>query len=73
MAVKSESKKLNIESILVAVALVIFPFVKTEFETLIDFELLPKQLFSGVLALVVLALLLKVKSKAPLLNWATGG
>lgn len=69
----NDSKKLNFESIIVAVALVIFPFVKTDPETLIDFELLPKQLFAGVLAIAVLGVFLKNKAKAPFLNFATGG
>lgn len=73
MAVKNDSKKLNFESIIVAVALVIFPFVKTGFETLIDFELLPKQLFAGILAIAVLGVFLKHKVKAPFFNLATGG
>ena len=73
MAVKNESKKLNFESIIVAAALVIFPFAKTDFNTLIDFELLPKQLFAGALAITILAVFLKYKAKAPLINWATGG
>ena len=73
MAVKHESKKLNFESIIVAAALVIFPFAKTDFNTLIDFELLPKQLFAGALAITILAVFLKYKAKAPLINWATGG
>ena len=73
MAVTNDSKKLNFESIIVAAALVIFPFIKTDFDTLIDFELLPKQLFAGVLALAVLGVFLKFKVKAPLINLATGG
>ena len=73
MAESKESIKPNFESILIAAALVLFPFVKTDFNTLLDFELLPKQLFAGVVTLVLLGFLLKIKTKAPLLNIATGG
>jgi len=73
MAVKNNSKKMNFESIIVAAALIIFPFVKTDFNTLIDFELLPKQLFAGVLAIILVGIFLKFKTKAPLINLATGG
>ena len=64
---------MNFESIIVAAALIIFPFVKTDFNTLIDFELLPKQLFAGVLAIILVGIFLKFKTKAPLINLATGG
>lgn len=73
MATKQENSKTNYVSIVIAVALLLFPFVKTDADSLIDFGLLPKQLFAGIVAIALLILSLRNKSKAPLLNLATGG
>ncbi len=72
MATTPFSRKFTPQNLLVGGIIILFPFIKTSSETLIDFELLPKQLFVGVVAIALLAMLFKNKEKFRTLNLATG-
>jgi len=72
MATSVTKNNFTVENLLVSGLIVLFPFIKSGKDTLIDFELLPKQLFVGAVGIALLAMLLKNKEKFRTLNLATG-
>ena len=70
----STNKKAFTTGTIILTAIVAFiPLVKTDFNSLIDFELFPKQLVYGILSILLLGLFYKSKIDKPILNLATIG
>jgi len=69
----SIKKSITVGSIILAAVVSFIPLVKTSFDTLIDFELFPKQLAFGFLAILIIVMFYKSKIDKPLLNGAVIG